>query len=244
MSEESLFREVDEEIRREQLKSLWNRFGPFVIAACIAVVLGVAGYKGWEYWQHRQALSAGEQYMAALNLAEQGRMGEASTAFAELAEGSGGYATLARLQEAAALAAQGRTDEAVAAYDAVAERGAMPVLSNLARVRAGLLLVDTAPVAELESRVGALDQEGNPWRNAAREILALGAYRAGGLQRADALFNEILADPAAPIGLRQRAQVMLGLIAPQLGKTAGGGGAGETAETPEAAAIPGGDTAQ
>ncbi|QPC44676.1 tetratricopeptide repeat protein [Kaustia mangrovi] len=238
MSEESLFREVDEEIRREQLKALWDRFGTYIVAACVAVILGVAAFKGWQYWQHRQALEAGQAYLAAVQLAEQGNAEAASAAFAKLAEsGDSGYATLARLQEAAFLASKGETDKAVAIFDEVAaQEGTTPVLANLARVRAGLLLVDSAPVEELRNRVGDLDVEGNPWRNEAREVLALGAYRASDLETADKLFNEILADPRAPFGLRQRAQIMLALIAPKIGGQSAGASGEETASDEDAAA--------
>ncbi len=238
LSEESLFREVDEEIRREQLKALWDRFGTYIVAACVAVILGVAAFKGWQYWQHRQALEAGQAYLAAVQLAEQGNAEAASAAFAKLAEsGDSGYATLARLQEAAFLASNGETDKAVAIFDEVAaQERTTPVLASLARVRAGLLLVDSAPVEELRKRVGDLDVEGNPWRNEAREVLALGAYRASDLETADKLFNEILADPRAPFGLRQRAQIMLALIAPKIGGQGAGASGEETASDEDAAA--------
>lgn len=225
MSDDSLIREVEEEVRREQIKRLWDRYGVYVLGACVAVVLIVAGIKGWQYWQHHRALGVGEQYMAALDLAEEGKAAEAQAAFAALARDAGGGAsTLARLHEAAAALAAGDRQAAIETYDAVArDSGASPVLRDLARVRAGLLLVDSASVAELTERVGALGEAGSPWRNSAREILALGSYRAGDLATADRLFNEILSDPQAPLGLRQRAQIMIALMTPQLGKAAPAG---------------------
>ncbi|MEG9883245.1 MAG: tetratricopeptide repeat protein [Hyphomicrobiales bacterium] len=219
MSEESLFREVDDEIRLERLKLLWSRFGPYIVAVCVVVILAVAGYKGWQYWCHRQALDAGRDYLAALDFAQKGKIVEVSSDFAELATSNHeGYAALAGLQYAALQAALGHTAKAVAIYDAVADKQGQErsVLADLARIRAGLLLVDTASVDELKQRMHPLEAEGSPWRSQAREIVALAAYRAGNFTTAGDLFNTILMSPDAAFGLRRRARLMLDLIAPML----------------------------
>ena len=62
MSDESLFREVDEEVRQDQLKKIWDRYGNIILAVCLAVIALVAGIKGWEYWQTKQAEAAAETY--------------------------------------------------------------------------------------------------------------------------------------------------------------------------------------
>lgn len=223
MSEDSLFREVDEEVRRDQFAKLWQRYGSYVVAVSLLVILAVAGIKGWQYWQTRQAEAGGAAYQQALNQLEQGKAAEAQLSFAEIASGSHkGYATLARLQLAAALAERGETAEAVAAYDKVADDGSVDQeLRDLARVRAGYLLAGTANAEELEVRLRPLDRPNSPWTNAVREIRAIAAYRAGDFGLADRLMNEILVDPQAPQGMRQRAQIMVQLLQPVLpGKTA------------------------
>ena len=45
-----IFQEVDEEVRRERLMQLWKRYGNFVIAAAVIVVLGVGGWRGYQWW--------------------------------------------------------------------------------------------------------------------------------------------------------------------------------------------------
>ncbi|WP_170984644.1 tetratricopeptide repeat protein [Rhodoligotrophos defluvii] len=214
MSEESLYREVEEEVRKEQFKRLWNRFGAYVIGLCLLVIVGVGGYKLWQYFEHQQALNAGQQYVEAMELADQGKVDEAQAAFAKLAESSKtGPRTLAILQEAAIKLARNDVAGAVSAYDSIAaDNDASPVLRDLARIRAAYLLVDTAPPAELEQRVGALNAEGNPWRNAAREIIALAAYRTGDLERANELLADIMGDPRASMSSRQRAQIVSALV--------------------------------
>ena len=218
MSDDSLFREVDEEVRRDPALRLWKQYGNYVVAVALAVVVGVAGYQGWQYWQTHRAETAGTAYHQALNHLEQDRTEQAQTIFADLAaDGHEGYASLARLQLAGILAEQGQTAEAVEAYDAVAEDGsAAREFRDLARVRAGYLLAETASPEDLQDRLGVLDEPDSPWRNAVREILASAHYRTGNLMEADRLMNEILADPEAPQSMRQRAQMMVQLLEPEL----------------------------
>src|SRR6185503_3705337 len=144
LSDESLFREVDEEVRRQKLQDLWSRWGNVFIAVSVVVILAVAGFKGWQYWQARQAEEAARGYFAVLALAETGKPDEAAKQFAEVAAGSHrGYALLARLNLAAEHAAAGRRDEAVKIYDEVAASPSTdPNLRIAARLRAALLLLD------------------------------------------------------------------------------------------------------
>jgi hypothetical protein len=70
-------------------------------------------------------------------------------------------------------------------------------------------------------RLRPLDRPNSQWTNAVREIKGIAAYRAGDFGLADRLMNEILVDPQAPQGMRQRAQMMVQLLQPVLpGKTA------------------------
>ena len=214
-----IFREVDEDIRRDQAKKLWDRFGPYVIGVAILIVVATAGYRGWVYWQERQAQATGDRFLAALDLATQGKHDEAMIALqAVAANGSGQYPVLAGFRLAAEKAATGDTQGAIAEYDAIATRGnTSDEVKALARLRAGLLLVDTASLADMESRVGDLAGTGIVWRHSARELLGLAAWRAGDYDTARKYFDEINADQEAPPDLRQRSQVMLALITSRVG---------------------------
>ena len=218
MSDESLFREVDEEVRQEQFKKLWDRYGNAVIALCFVVVAAVAGYKGWQYWQVRQSEAAALAFFQAAKLAETGKSGDALKQFESI--GHPGYGVLAHLREAAVLAAQGKAEDAVKIYDAVAaDSRADGALRDLARIRAGYVLAETLKPDELTARVGSFDQPGNPWRHAAREIIGISAWRTGDLALASKTMNTILADADTPGSLRQRAQTLNQLLIPQLAKT-------------------------
>ena len=121
MSDESLFREVDEEVRQEQFKKLWARYGNLITVLAAAVVLGVAGLKGWQYWQKTQAEAAGSAFLGAVKLAGTGKPEDALKTFETVKDS--GYAVLAQLRQAGLLATQGKSAEAVKIYDAVAGDG-------------------------------------------------------------------------------------------------------------------------
>ena len=156
----------------------------------------------------------GAAFEQAVALAEAGKHQESEAAFAKLAgDGTAGYRVLARLRQAAELAPTDRT-AAVKAYDEIAaDRNAGQVIQDLAAVRAGYLLVDTAPYAELLTRLEPLTANDRTFRHTAREILALSAWKAGDITAARKWTDMIMADPQTPAGTRSRAEVLSELIA-------------------------------
>lgn len=209
-----IFNEVAEEVRREKLKKLWERYGLYLIALCVLIVAGVGAWRGYQWWQDKQAAQAGAAFEQAVELAQSGKHQEAETAFAKLAtDSTAGYRVLARLREAAELAPTDR-NAAVKAYDQIAaDKDAGPVIQDLAAVRAGYLLVDTAPYSELLTRLEPLTAADRTFRHTAREILALSAWKAGNIDAARKWTDMIMADPATPAGARSRAEVLSELIA-------------------------------
>ena len=209
-----IFQEVDEEVRREQLKKLWERYGTYLIALCVLVIVGVGAWRGYEYWQSQRAAQSGAAFETAVALAEAGKTQDAETAFAKLAaDGTASYRILARLRDAAELA-QTNKSAAVSAYDAIAaDKSAGQVIDDLAQVRAGYLLVDTAPYAELRQRLEPLTAADRTFRYSAREILALSAWKAQDTNAARQWTDMILTDPQSPAGTRSRAEMLSELIA-------------------------------
>jgi len=208
-----IFTEVDEEVRREQLKKLWDRYGNYVVAVVFLIIAGVAAWRGYDYWQVRQAAVAGAAYDAAARLAEEGKHGEAEAAFAKLAtEGTAGYRVLARMREAAEIAERD-PKAAVAAYDRIAsETAGQPLVSELAAIRAAFLLVDTARLDEMTQRLEPLAQPSGAFRHSARELLALSAWRNGDTAAMRRWTDAAKNDPEAPSGVRARMDVLASLL--------------------------------
>lgn len=209
-----IFHEVDEEVRRDRLKKLWDRYSIVIIAAAVLFVGGIAAWRGYEYWENKKAAAAGTAFEYAMTLGESGKHAEAEAAFAKIAaDAPSGYRTLARLQAAAELAQTKRAD-AVKAYDEIAADASVgSTLQDLAAVRAGMLLVDTAPLSEMQQRLDPLAQPGRTFRHSARELLALSAWRNHDFTAARRYIDMIAADAESPPGARARADVLSALIA-------------------------------
>jgi len=209
-----IFQEVDEEVRRERLQKLWERYGNFIIAGCILIVVGVGAWRGYEWWQNKKAGESGVAFENAVTLAQAGKHQEADAAFAKLAsDGTAGYRTLSRLREAAELAATDKS-AAVKAYDAIADdKSVGPVIQQLAAVRAGYLLVDAAPYSEMRTRLEPLTAGDKVYRHSARELLALSAWKSGDTSAVKQWTGMIIGDPRSPDGTRSRAEVLSELIA-------------------------------
>ena len=215
MSDDSFIREVDEELRSERVQDFWKKYGKALIALAVFIVLAVAAYRFFDYYQQQQAAASGDAFMEAVRLTDSDKQAEALAALQDLQSEAGPtYAALAKLRVASELAKSGKVAEALAAYDEIAQDSATESnLQSFARLRAGLLLVDTGTVTEVEARVGPLSGPGHPYRATAREALALAYYKAGDLDKSAGFFDQIIADEGAPGALKQRSRLMRELIA-------------------------------
>jgi hypothetical protein len=207
-----IFDEVDEEVRREQFKKLWDRYGNLIVLLAVLIVAAVAGWRGYQYWQEKKAAETGAQFIAAALLAEDGKHDEAEKAFARVAaDGMAGYRVLARLREAAELAARD-PKAAVAVYDDIAANSSTrQPLKDFAAVRAALLLLDSAPLAEITRRLEPISGADAPFRHSARELLAFAAWKAGDTTAMRKWTTMIRADQETPSALRQRVEVLMSL---------------------------------
>ncbi len=205
MSNENIFREIDEELRTDRMRALWRRFAPFVIGGAIAIVALVAINEGWSWYTNSQSAAASEELYAAYDSAEAGDLDEALSQLDALAaDASGGYPVLAEFRKAALLAEQGDTAGAVAAYDSLANTQSNPRLRELALLLAANLLVDNGSLADVEARIGTLATEDSQMRRVAGELLGLAQYKAGEFAAAEESFETVLNDPLAQSGIRNR----------------------------------------
>jgi hypothetical protein len=209
-----IFQEVDEEVRREQLKKLWDRYGNYVVVAAFLVVAAVAAWRAYSWWDAKKAAESGAAFEAAVTLSEAGKHTEAEAAFAKVAaDGTAGYRNLARVRAAAELAP---TDAkaAIAAYDAIAADGsAGQVLQDLAALRAGALLIDAGAFDQAKGKLEPLTGNDRTFRHTAREFLVLAAWRAGDAGAAKRWSDMIMADAQTPSGTRTRVEMLMTLSA-------------------------------
>ena len=209
-----IFHEVDEEVRRERLQKLWERYGIYIIALAVLIVAAIGAWRAYEWWVAKQAAAAGAQFEQALTLSEQGKHADAEQAFAKIAtDAPAGYRVLARFRAAAELA-QSKPADAVKAYDQIAADGSLgQTLQDLARLRAGMLLVDFKPAGR-NAQPARAAHRARPQlpRQRARIVGALGLAQSRRGRRPQYI-DLITADAETPPGARARAEMLSALIA-------------------------------
>lgn len=209
-----IFKEVEEDIRRERYVKLWKGYGKYVIAGAVAIVLGTAAGVGWRDYKSAQREGESAALFQALELDRAGAKAEAVQAFAVLGRSAGsGYATLALFHQAAALAQAGDPRGAVKVYDSLSsDSGLDGILRDLAAFYAALHLVNVANAEEFDRRLDPLLGDTNPWRHSARELKALNLQNVGRTEEARGFYEQLASDPNTPRGVRTRASdLLLGL---------------------------------
>ena len=220
---DSLLREVEDELRQDQLEKLWNDYSKYVIGAAAVFIGGVFIYQQVEHSRIAAAQDAGARYEAARRLQQDNKPTEAAAAFQALTQkGPAGYVTLARFQSAAANVKADKTAEAVVVYDSIAADGAADAISrDFARMQAAALRLATADWTEMQNRLTPLVDERNAFRAPARELLGLAARKADKNDEARKLFIQVIGDGKASQPLKDRVSGhMSALVAADLSKAA------------------------
>ncbi|UWU88859.1 tetratricopeptide repeat protein [Bradyrhizobium sp. CB1015] len=210
-----LFDEVDEEVRREQFKKLWDKYSIYFIALMVLIVAAVGGWRAYQYFEAKKAAEAGAIFEKAVELSEQGKHEDAEKAFTELAaKAPSGYRTLARLRAAAEAASRDPKAGAKMYDDIAADRSIGGEWQDLAKIRAAGLLLDSASYADIQQRLEASAAPKSTFRHSAREMLALSAWRNNDMTAARKWLEAIDGDGETPPGLRSRAEALQALLPP------------------------------
>lgn len=206
-----IFREVDEALREDRAKDLWQRYGTIAISVATAIILATAGYVFWEDY----AQSRDQELTGTLLVALEESQSDPTSAIDALAalgaDASDRQGVIARLHEAALRAEAGDANGAIDVYRMMAEDGSVPdAWRDLARLLAVLHSLDTGDPDQLADDLRPLAAEDSPWRFNARELTGLLAMRQGDIEQARQIFDLLMADPFAPPGIRARAEELSG----------------------------------
>lgn len=206
-----IFQEVDEEVRHERYKQLWQKYGWVVIAAAVLLIVGVGGYEAWKAYRQDQQLEEATRYTQALDALQAGNVENGLDTLTQLAEdGSYGYSQLAAFEAARARIEAGDLAAGVAAYRGIAEDSDVDSsLRDMARLLAVMHGLDQSDPANLQAELAPLTEPGNPFRPAALELSALLALEQGDTAAARERYTQIADDTSAPQGFRTRAAQML-----------------------------------
>ncbi|MDA0338915.1 MAG: tetratricopeptide repeat protein [Proteobacteria bacterium] len=213
-----IFREVDEDIRQEQIITFVKRYGKYVLAAVVAAVIVFVATRYFESQKQAEREAAGDRFQAALALLVDDKLAEAVSDFAIVEEEAGGddsYGLLARFRRAEALYESKDVQAAKEVYDAiVADSGVDDIYRDLARLYAANAIVDIASNEDLLERLEPLTEDGNAWRFSALELAALIHYRKGDMDSAGEMFQHVVDGAPESMPVSPRAKRMLDIIGP------------------------------
>lgn len=209
-----IFREIDEELRRDNLLQLWSRYGRYIVIFAVLVLIAAGGVVAWRDHQLSERRAQAMRYASALPLIREGKDIEAAKVFAAIAQEGGGYGTLASFEEAELLAKSGDRKAAAAAYDRIAATAGLdPAFRQLATLLSVMQGMPESDPHSVIDRLAPLTSTGNPWRSTALDLTATARLQAGDKDGALEAYKILADDLAAPQGTRARAAEMAAALA-------------------------------
>lgn len=211
---QSFFREVDEEVRRERIGGFGRRYGLWLLAAAIALALGIGGYLFWKNSRDTAAEAEGETLDAVITEIGAGNDKAAGPKLAALEKSkSAGYRAAALLTRADLLLAEGKDKEAAAAFGRISADEALPKpYRNLAIVRRTAAEFDTIAPALVIDRLRPLVVRGGAFHGSAGEMTGAAYLKQNRPDRAGPIFAAVARDESVPESIRSRVVQMAGSL--------------------------------
>ena len=211
---ETFVREVDENLRRDQLRDMAKAWGKWVVAALVLFLVAVGGYLYWQNRQQEQAQAESETMSAALDKAESGNVKGAVADLTPIGESSSDVnAASSRLARAALALRQNDRKTAIDIYREMAADDGLPQpYRDLATLRGTMTEYDMLKPDETIARLSPLAEPGKPFFGSAGELVAMAMLAKGDRAGAGRLFAKIAADPQVPQTIRARAVQIAGSL--------------------------------
>jgi hypothetical protein len=211
---ESFVREVDENLRRDQLRDMAKSHGKWVIAAIILLLVAVGGYLFWQDRQKQQVAEQTEVLSGAIDKIGEGNIKGASADLAPLSSASNDVVRASSELASAALALrQNDRKTALDIYKRIAADDRMPQpYRDLATVRGTMIEYDQMKPDAIIARLSPLAQPGKPFFGSAGEMVALATLARGDRNGAGQMFARIAGDRQVPESIRSRAVQFAGSL--------------------------------
>lgn len=208
-----VFEQVEEELRSERYKRLARTWLPVVGGVLLVSLIAALAWWGWQSWETSKAEKAAVAYQTGLEALEAGNPVAADVAFAQAVDnGNAAYKSLALQQRAGVAVATNKIPEAIAFLDEAAKANGDELLADPARLKAAMLLMDTATLADIEARLTPLTEEGRPLRPFAQEALAMARLQNGQLPQARELFVLLSLGQDVPESVQEKASAAIAMI--------------------------------
>lgn len=208
-----VFEQVEEELRSDRYKRFARTWLPVIGGVLVVALIAALSWWGWQSWQTSQADKASAAYDRGMEALQANNPTGADAAFAEAAKsGNGAYKALALMQQAGIAVTANKTQDAVKLFDDAAKAAGDPIIADAAAIKAVFLLMDTAPLEEIQKRLEPLAKDKRPLHAFAQEAQAMALLQHGKNADARQIFVQLQLGQDVPDSIRQRAQVAVGAI--------------------------------
>jgi hypothetical protein len=211
---EAFVREVDENLRRDQMAGMAKSYGKWIIAAVILFLAAVGGYLYWQHRQQAQAIAGSEELSVALDKIASGNVKGAQAELVPLSDSSSDVIRASAILGRAAMALrQNERKSAIDLYKQVAADSSLPqAYRDLATVRGTMTEFDSLKPEEVIARLAPLAQPGNPYFGSAGEMTGMAMLSKGDSNGAGQMFAKMAADKQVPESIRSRAVQIAGSL--------------------------------
>ena len=204
---ETFLREVDENLRRDQMRDFFKAYGNWLIAGVVLFLAASGGLIWWRQHQVQKSEAEVEQLSGVYTDIGAGKTAQAQQKLDQLSDsGSKAVRASARFARAALAIQQGDTKTATETYKSIAAESSLPQpYRDAALVRQTALEFDRLQPQEVIARLAPLAKPGEPWFGSAGEMTALALAKQGKRAEAGQLFATIAKDTTVPSSIRNRA---------------------------------------
>ena len=203
-----VFEQVEGELRSDRYKRLFRTWGPIVAGLLLLALIAALAWWGWQSFQTGKADKASAAYDRGMEALQANNPSGADTAFAEAAKsGDGAYKALALMQQAGIAVSANKTEDAVKLFDDAAKAAGDPIIADAAALKAVFLIMDTAPLADIQKRLEPLADDKRPLHAFAQEAQAMALLQHGKAADARQIFVQLQLGQDVPDSIRQRAQI-------------------------------------
>jgi hypothetical protein len=218
---ETFVREVDENLRRDQLRDFFKTYGNWLIAAVILFLAASGGMIWWRQHQAQRSEAQVEEFAGVFKDIGAGNTSQVPQKLDRLSQdGSKAVRASAVFARAALAIQQGDTKNAIASYkSAAADSGLPQPYRDAALVRQTALEFDQLQPQDVVARLQPLTKPGEPWFGSAGEMTALALAKQGKRQEAGQLFAAIAKDVSVPSSIRERAAQLAASFGVDIGGT-------------------------
>ncbi len=213
--QDAFIREVDEDLKNESMKKLWDKYGLFVLLIVIVSLTVAVSYESIKSWYIKRAENRTEGYAVALSMQNQGLFDDSLEALDLIInQKMGTYAELAEMQKANILLEQNKEKEALALLEKIAnDKSRSQQLRDTALIKLASYRQDGATFEEMSELLSSITKsKDNAWYAVAEDMLATILLRDGNIEQAKEIYNALLENQDTPDDLKNRIKDILSVL--------------------------------